>query len=197
MPPKCLVLSCVWPTSFCPLSFNVFVSLFETRDFSCCSIDVERNYDQESSYKGKLLVGAWLQFQRSSPFFIGWLADRNGIGDVAENSTCGSTGSRKTQTLGLHWALKPQGHAQWHLSSNKATPTPTRPHPPIPLKQWLSLMTKRSNTCTYVGPGGVLLFKVANHNKVFLLLFVSLRISVFLMITVVCLDAITKVAGTG
>jgi len=37
---------------------------------SQCSSAVERDYDQGSSYKGKHLIGAWLQFQRFSLFLL-------------------------------------------------------------------------------------------------------------------------------
>jgi hypothetical protein len=66
-------------------------------------------------------------------------ADRHGAEEVAESSISRFTGSRRRQTPGLAWALE----------ISRPTPSDklpsTRPHLPILVKLYHSLMTKHSN----------------------------------------------------
>ncbi|EDL18459.1 mCG1033067, partial [Mus musculus] len=72
----------------------------EPRGYLChCSFAVRRHHDHCTSYKGKHLIGAALQFQRFSPL-LSWQetwqhAGGHGAAGGDESCTSGSTGSRK------------------------------------------------------------------------------------------------------
>ena len=77
-------------------------------------IAVKRHHDHSNSYKRKHLIGACLQFTRFRQLSLSQGAwSRPGIGEVAESSTSGSTGSRKREQLGPtlgFWTLKAYPH---------------------------------------------------------------------------------------
>jgi hypothetical protein len=55
--------------------------------------------------------------------------DRYRAGEVAENSTSGSTGSRRREILDLSWDLKPQSLSLvTHIPPQKPTPIPASLH---------------------------------------------------------------------
>jgi hypothetical protein len=87
---------------------------------------VNRYHDQGKSYKGQHFTGAGLQFKRFSP-----LSSRREHGNVW-------AGMVQEALRVLLWPLEDwlqwlgvgsqSPLPQWHTSSNKATPTPTRPY---------------------------------------------------------------------
>jgi hypothetical protein len=90
---------------------------------------VKRHNDHSSSYKGKHLIGAGLQFQRFSPLLIvieevWWCIGRHGAEEGAESSTSGSAGSRKRMP---YWAWLEYLSPQYHPTPCDTLP-PTRPH---------------------------------------------------------------------
>ena len=98
------------------------------------SIAVKRHHDQGNSYKEQHLIGAGLQFQRfssSSSRQEAWQClGRHGTGERAKSSTSWSKVARRkgylsSRQLGRGSQSPP---TKWHISSNKVTPTPIRPH---------------------------------------------------------------------
>ena len=92
---------------------------------------------QGSSHKGKHLIGAGIHVQKLSPVSTRWEAwqhrGRLGAGGAKSSTSWSECGQEKTDSsaLGGPWALgalKPH-MKRWHTPSDKATPTPTRPHP--------------------------------------------------------------------
>jgi hypothetical protein len=76
-----------------------------------------------TTHKGKQLIAQ--RFSSLSTLQKAWWdTDRHGTGEVAWSSTPGSSGSRKHAN-----GENLRAHPQWHSSSSKATPTPSRPHP--------------------------------------------------------------------
>jgi hypothetical protein len=70
-----------------------------------CSVAVRRHHDHDNSYKEKYVIGAGLQFHSFSPLLswqeAWWHTGRHVAGEGTENSSFGSIGSRKRETLGL------------------------------------------------------------------------------------------------
>lgn len=99
-------------------------------------IAVKRNCKPGSSYKERHVIGAYLQFQRSSRLSsqqgAWWHADRHSSGQGADSSTPWFTGSIKWTGLSF-WCLKAhllvtrfiqQGHSYTHkdIPHNSVTP---------------------------------------------------------------------------
>jgi hypothetical protein len=63
---------------------------------------------------------------------------RHGVGEVAESCTSGPAGSRKRQTMRLALTFETS------KSPSSDILPPTRPHLPIPPKQYHLIMTKNS-----------------------------------------------------
>ena len=100
----------------------------------------QRHHDQSNSYKGHL-IGAGLQFQRFSPLPSqqkAWqCASRHGTGRAESSTSCFEVSHKEVLHQGGARALGDL-KGQVHTSSNKATPTSTRPHllmVPLPMGQ--------------------------------------------------------------
>jgi hypothetical protein len=92
---------------------------------------VKRHHSHDNSYKGKHLIEDGLQFRSSYVIAIMETqchAGKTCAGEVAESSTSGSAGIRRSQWTtvpGLRfWDLK--AHLQWHTSSENIIVTPIR-----------------------------------------------------------------------
>ena len=109
--------------------------------FHCC----EETHEDDSSYKGELAYS----FRDLVHYHHGWQHGRVQTDMVLKNEL-GSSKQSPTKGdchTGQTWAyMRPQSPPpQWHTSSNKATPIPTRRHlliVPLP-------MAKHSNTWVY------------------------------------------------
>lgn len=92
---------------------------------SQCSTAAKRHHDHS-----KASNWGWLTVQRFIPLLAWWeawwLEGRHGAGEVTESSTSRWTGIRKREWARFDF-LKPQSPHQWHTSSNKTEPIPTRP----------------------------------------------------------------------
>jgi hypothetical protein len=94
------------------------------------SIAIKRHHSQGNSYKGQHFIEAGPQVLRFSPL-SSWSEARQGpgrhIAGKAESSTSSSKGSQE-QTVSQTARRVQNPPTKRHTSSNKATPTSTRPH---------------------------------------------------------------------
>jgi hypothetical protein len=114
--------------------------------------------NQGNSYKRKHFIGAGLQFPKLSPllsWWEAWLLCRQARCWRNQELYTSIHRQQKTVTLAVAWAsIRPQSLTQWdtpqwHISYNKATPTPTKPYLLIgllPMSQALEHMSLRGHT---------------------------------------------------
>ena len=110
------------------------------------SIAVNRHYDHGNTYKENILMG-WFPYSFRGSVHSGWVPwqheDRYVAG--AENATSCTWQEVEIVILGKLEQKRPQSPAQeWHICSNKATSTPTKPQPlivPLCMRLWSQLHT--------------------------------------------------------
>jgi hypothetical protein len=125
----------------CTNRSKIWIDIWKRRSCGRClrvSIAVKRHYDQGNSNKGHLIRAGLLvlRFSSLSSRPEAWQnPDRNGA-EEAQSSTSCSEGKQEKNG---------KAHAQWHISSNKATPTPTRPN---------HLIAPLPGPCICQSPGG-------------------------------------------